>query len=57
MTVKEAVAVRFNEILRNRNMRANELATSSGITPSREYSMLDPRRKEAPGNLSAPVWK
>ena len=51
MTVKEAVAARFNEILRERNMRANELATRSGITPSSVYSMLDPRRKEVSVNL------
>lgn len=51
MTVKEAVATRFNEILRERNMRANELATRSGITPSSVYSMLDPRRKEVSVNL------
>ena len=51
MTVKEAVATRFNEILRERNMRANELATRSGVTPSSVYSMLDPRRKEVSVNL------
>lgn len=51
MTVKEAVAARFNEILRERNMRANELAVRSGITPSSVYSMLDPRRKEVSVNL------
>ena len=51
MTVKEAVVSRFNEILRERNMRANELATCSGITPSSVYSMLDPRRKEVSVNL------
>ena len=51
MTVKEAVAARFNEILRDRNMRANELATRSGIMPSSVYSMLDPRRKEVSVNL------
>ena len=51
MTVKEAVVARFNEILRDRNMRANELANRSGITPSSVYSMLDPRRKEVSVNL------
>ena len=51
MTVKEAVVARFNEILRERNMRANELATRSGVTPSSVYSMLDPRRKEVSVNL------
>lgn len=51
MTVKEAVAARFNEILRQRRMRPNELATRSGVTPSSVYSMLDPRRKEVSVNL------
>lgn len=47
MNVKETVATRFNEILHERNMRANELSNRSGVTPSSGYSMLDPRRKEA----------
>lgn len=51
MTVKEAVTARFNAILAERHMRANELATRSGITPSSVYSMLDPRRKEVSINL------
>ena len=51
MNVKEAVVSCFNEILRERNMRANELATRCGITPSSVYSMLDPRRKEVSFNL------
>ena len=50
-TVKEAVAARFQEIMKERNMRANELANRSGITPSSVYSMLDPRRKEVSVNL------
>lgn len=51
MTVKEAVVFRFEEIMRERSMRPNELATRSGITPSSVYSMLDPRRKEVSINL------
>lgn len=51
MTVKEAVATRFQQIMQERNMRANELAVRSGITPSSVYSMLDPRRKEVSVNL------
>lgn len=50
-TVKEAVAARFVEIMRERGIKANELATRSGITPSSVYSMLDPRRKEVSVNL------
>lgn len=51
MTVKEAVVARFNDILRQRNMRPNELATRAGVTPSSVYSMLDPRRREVSVNL------
>ena len=51
MTVKEAVVARFWEILNQRKMRPNELATRSGVTPSTVYSMLDARRKELSINL------
>ena len=51
MTVKEAVVARFVEILKERNMRPNELANLSGITPSTVYSMLDSRRKELSINV------
>lgn len=51
MNVKEAVVARFMEILKERNMRANELANLSGITPSTVYSMLDARRKEITINV------
>ena len=51
MTVKEAVVARFMEILKERNMRANELANLSGITPSTVYSMFDGRRKEITINV------
>ena len=51
MTVKEAVVARFMEILKERNMRANELANLSGITSSTVYSMFDGRRKEITINV------
>ena len=51
MTVKEAVAARFTEVLKERNMRLNELANLSGITPSTVYSMMDERRKELTINV------
>ena len=51
MTVKEAVVARFLEILNQRKMLPNELATRSGVTPSTVYSMLDARRKELSINL------
>ena len=51
MTVKEAVVARFEEILRERKMRTNELAVRAGVTPSTVYSMLDGRRKELSINV------
>ena len=51
MTVKEAIVARFMEILKERNMRPNELANLSGITPSTVYSMLDYQRKELSINV------
>lgn len=51
MTVKEAVVARFVEIMRARNIRPNELANRSGITPSTVYSMLDTRRREISINV------
>ena len=50
-TVKEAVAARFQEIMKERGIKTNELATRSGVTSSSVYSMLDPRRKEVSVNL------
>ena len=51
MNVKEAVVARFREILDQRNMRPNELAYRSGVTPSTVYSMLDGRRRDVTINL------
>ena len=51
MSVKEAVVARFREVLSQRNMRPNELANLSGVTPSTVYSMLDGRRREVTINL------
>ncbi len=46
MSVKDIVAARFQELCRERNIRINELATASGVTPSTVYSMLDPKRRD-----------
>ena len=46
MNVKQATVLRFQEIMAQRNIRPNELANLSGVTPSTVYSMLDERRKE-----------
>ena len=51
MGVKEAVVARFRELLAQKNMRPNELANVSGVTPSTVYSMLDGRRKELSINV------
>ena len=46
MSVKDAVALRFKNLCRERGMSTNELANISGVTPSTAYSMLDSRRRE-----------
>jgi len=51
MSVKEAVVARFRELMAQRNIRPNELANLSGVTPSTVYSMLDERRKEVSINV------
>ena len=51
MGVKEAVVARFRELMAQRNIRPNELANLSGVTPSTVYSMLDERRKEVSINV------
>ena len=51
MGVKEAVVMRFVEIMKERKMCPNELANRAGVTPSTVYSMLDGRRKELSINV------
>lgn len=46
MTVKDAVVLRFKEICKERNIKYNELATISGVTPSTVYSMMDEKRRD-----------
>lgn len=46
MTVKDAVVLRFKDICKERNIRYNELATISGVTPSTVYSMMDEKRRD-----------
>lgn len=45
MSVKDVVAERFVNICEERNIRINELANISGVTPSTAYSMLDTNRR------------
>ena len=46
MDVKDVIVKRFNELCVEKNMRINELANISGVTPSTAYSMMDTSRKD-----------
>lgn len=46
MLIKEAVVLRFQKICTERNIKYNELATLSGVTPSTVYSMMSADRKD-----------
>jgi len=46
MDVKDCVVFRIKQICRERNIKLNELANISGLTPSTVYSFADSRRRE-----------
>jgi len=46
MRIKEAIVKRFQHLCQERNIKYNELATLSGVTPSTVYSMMDERRQD-----------
>ena len=46
MSVKDAVAERFQSICNERNIKTNALANMAGVTPSTVYSMLDESRRD-----------
>ena len=46
MGVKDAVVIRFKQICNERDIRINELAVLSGVTPSTAYSMMDASRRD-----------
>ena len=46
MSVKDVVAERFMELCKERNIKINELANISGVTPSTAYSMMDKNRRD-----------
>mgnify|MGYP002516449850 FL=1 len=46
MQMKEAIVKRFQQLCLERNIKYNELATMSGVTPSTVYSMMDKGRKD-----------
>ena len=45
MSVKDAVATRFQQLCADQKITINELATRSGVTPSTVYSLMDPYRR------------
>ncbi len=46
MYLKDAIVKRFDQYCRERCIAYNELANSSGVTPSTVYSMLDSERRD-----------
>ncbi len=46
MQIKKAIVLRFQELCKENNIKYNELATRSGVTPSTVYSMMDEKRKD-----------
>ena len=46
MSVKDIVVKRFKDLCVERGIKANELASISGVTASTVYSLLDDRRRD-----------
>ena len=46
MSVKDAVVNRFSDLCNERNIKINELANISGVTPSTAYSMMNKDRRD-----------
>ena len=46
MSVKDMVTARFMQLCKERNIKINELAYRSGVTPSTAYSMMDKNRRD-----------
>ena len=46
MYVKDAVVVRFRQLITQKGICVNALANSAGVTASTVYSMMDERRRE-----------
>lgn len=44
--IKEAIVLRIQNICKERNIKFNDLAVRSGITPSTVNSMMNPERKD-----------
>ncbi len=46
MSVKDVVTRRFENLCKERNIKINELANRSGVTPSTAYSMMNADRRD-----------
>ena len=46
MYIKQAVAQRFSTLCKENNIKLNDLAERSGITPLTVYSMFNPSRED-----------
>ncbi|MBO5105659.1 MAG: helix-turn-helix transcriptional regulator [Clostridia bacterium] len=46
MSVKDVVSERFKKLCEERNIKINELANISGVTPSTAYSMMNKSRRD-----------
>lgn len=46
MLIKDAIVLRIKNICSEKNIKYNELAVRSGVTPPTVYSMLDERRHD-----------
>lgn len=46
MLIKDAIVMRLRNICNERNIKYNELATRSGVTPSTVYSLMDEKRRD-----------
>ena len=51
MSVKDVVAERFKKLCEERNIKLNELANISGVSPSTVYSILN-EKSQNPGVCS-----
>ncbi len=46
MDLKDAIVSRFTDLCEQKNIKINELANISGVTPSTAYSMMDSTRRD-----------
>ena len=46
MDIKDLIVKRFLQLLDEKDIRINELANISGVTPSTAYSMMDGKRRD-----------